>query len=98
MIKLDVMTTLKDLRGIEMKEDEKSVIVKDVITSSVLYVEKDKHLTPDEKYKLYKISRKVYDAEGEIELDDSEIATIKESVGLLYAPIIVGQVFELLGL
>lgn len=98
MIKINVTTPLSDLRGVEMKENGDSVLVRDVIVSSVLYTEKDKHVSPTEKYALYKISRKTFDAESEVEYSNEEVEIIKDSVGLLYAPLVVGQVFELLGL
>ena len=48
-----------------------------------------------DKVKKYELAKKVYEAD-EVDLNEDEIKIIKERVGELYAPIIVGQIFELL--
>lgn len=48
-----------------------------------------------EKVKKYELAKKVY-ANDEVDLDEKEIALIKERVGETFAPIIVGQIYEIL--
>ena len=48
-----------------------------------------------EKVKKYELAKKVY-ASDEVDLDEDEIKLIKDRVGETYAPIIVGQIYELL--
>jgi hypothetical protein len=48
-----------------------------------------------DKVKKYELAKKVY-ASDEVDLDEDEIKLIKDRVGENYAPIIVGQVYEIL--
>jgi len=48
-----------------------------------------------DKVKKYELAKKVYNSD-EVDLDEKEIATIKERVGETFPPIVVGQIYELL--
>jgi len=48
-----------------------------------------------DKVKKYELAKKVY-ASNEVDLDENEIKLIKERVGEVFAPIIVGQIYEIL--
>jgi len=48
-----------------------------------------------EKVKKYKLAQKIYDGD-EIDLDVDEIKLIKDRIGEVYPPVVVGQVYEIL--
>jgi len=48
-----------------------------------------------DKVKKYELAKKVFNAD-EVDLDETEIALIKDRVGETFAPIIVGQIYEIL--
>jgi len=48
-----------------------------------------------DKVKKYELAKKVY-ASDEVDLNEDEIKLIKDRVGETFAPIIVGQVYEVL--
>lgn len=88
---------LKTMDGQVMKDnvDGKAVdaTVKMAIVNAVLSpVQKESGV---EKVKKYELAKKIY-SNDEVDLDEKEIATIKDAVGENFAPIIVGQIYELL--
>ena len=95
LVKVNV--PLKTLDGQTMKDnvDGEAVdaLVKMVIVNAILSpVEKESGI---EKVKKYELAKKIY-ANDEVDLDEKEIAVIKDRVGENFAPIIVGQIYELL--
>jgi len=68
-------------------------IVRDALVNSLMAPnEKDSGAKKLEKYDL---AMRIY-KQDEVDLTAEEAATIKECVGKLFAPIIVGQIFKLL--
>ena len=49
-----------------------------------------------EKVKKYELAKRIHDTD-EVELSPEEIELIKDRVGEIYTPVVVGQVLELLG-
>ena len=96
-MKINVNQTLKTIEGVIMKDmvDGNAVdaTVKTAIVNAVLSPVKDE--SGVDKVKKYELAKKIY-ASDEVDLDEKEIALIKERVGEGFAPIIVGQIFELL--
>ena len=48
-----------------------------------------------DKVKKYELAKKIYTSD-EVDLNEDEIKTIKDAVGENFAPIVVGQIYELL--
>lgn len=48
-----------------------------------------------EKVKKYELAKKIY-TKDEVDLDETDIKVIKDAVGKQFAPIVVGQIYELL--
>jgi len=94
---VNVSQTLKTIAGETMKDvvDGKAIdaTVKMAIVNAVLSpVEKESGV---DKVKKYELAKKIY-ASDEVDLNEDEIKLIKERIGVAFAPIIVGQIFELL--
>ena len=95
---VNVNQVLKTLDGQTMKDSDGQgnavdATVKMVIVNAILSPTKDE--SGVDKVKKYELAKKIY-ASDEVDLDEKEIALIKERVGEGFAPIIVGQIFELL--
>jgi len=96
LIKVNV--PLKTLDGQVMKDADAQgnaidATLKMAIVNAILSpVQKE---TGIEKVKKYELAKKVY-ASDEVDLNEDDIKLIKERVGEAFAPIIVGQVYELL--
>ena len=95
---VNVNQVLKTLDGQTMKDNDGQgnaidATVKMAIVNAVLSpVQKESGI---DKVKKYELAKKVFNAD-EVDLDEKEIALIKDRVGETFAPVIVGQVYELL--
>lgn len=88
---------LKTLDGRVMKDDVDGkaidATVRMAIVNAVLApVQNEKGV---DKVVKYELAKKVYTSD-EVDLNEDEIKTIKDAVGENFAPIIVGQIYELL--
>ena len=94
---VNVNQVLKTMDGQVMKDnvDGNAVdaTVKMAIVNAILSPVKDE--SGVDKVKKYELAKKIY-ASDEVDLDEKEIALIKARVGEGFAPIVVGQIFELL--
>lgn len=99
-MKIDVSKELKTLDGTTMKDigtDGNAVdaTVKMALLNSILVPEKDD--TPIKKLEKGELARKIYKADGEIDLTAEEIALCKKRVGEVFPnPLVVLQVTEIL--
>lgn len=95
LVKVNV--PLKTLEGKTMKDnaDGEAVdaTVKMVIVNAVLAPAQNEKGV--DKVVKYELAKKVH-SNDEVDLDEKEIAMIKDVVGENFAPIIVGQIYELL--
>lgn len=97
-MKANVNQPLKTLDGQTMKDADSSgnvvdATVKMAIVNAVLSpVQKENGV---DKVKKYELARKIY-GNDEVDLNEGEIKLIKDRVGEVFPPIVVGQIYELL--
>jgi len=95
---VNVSQVLKTMDGQTMKDADgqgKAVdaTMKMAIVNAILSpVQKESGV---EKVKKYELAKKVFNTD-EVDLNEDEIKLIKDRVGEAFAPIIVGQIYELL--
>jgi len=105
-MKVKVNQVLKTIDGQPMKDikeeiDKDGKLVKVAIDATVKLAIVNAVLSPVDKetgvdkVKKYELAKKVFNAD-EVDLNEDEIKLIKDSVGKGFAPIIVGQIYELL--
>ena len=95
LVKVNVPLLTMDGQVMKDNVDGQAVdaTIKMVIVNAVLSpVERESGI---DKVKKYELAKKVY-ANDEVDLNEDEIKTIKDRVGETFAPIIVGQIYELL--
>lgn len=85
--------TLKELNGETIKDEKGEVKLKTFCQNAILAPEKEQNA--EEKVRAYQLAIKIQEG-GEVEVTAEEIALIKKKVGEAYAPIVVGQIFEIL--
>lgn len=89
------------LQGLDGKplagaDKDKPLTLGDVaVTALESPTEDDKAKTGEEKFKLDQLARKVYQNKS-VTLTVEEIATIKERIGKIYGPLVVGATYPLL--
>lgn len=85
-----------DLEGKEVKEGEKVLSLgKVAINALCQVVEGDQAMTGQRKFKLGELANKIV-REPDSEFEVEEVATVKERIGKLYAPLMVFQSYNLL--
>ena len=95
---IDVTGVLKQMNGSPMMDvDEKGArteaSIRQAIVNAILSpVQNEKGV---DKVVKYELAKRIFTSD-EVDLNETEIKLIKDRVGELYAPIIVGQVYELL--
>ena len=95
LVKVNV--PLKTLDGQVMKDnvggDAVDATVKTAMINAVLApVERELGV---EKVKKYELAKRIFEND-EVDLNEDDIKTIKDAVGKNFAPIVVGQIYELL--
>ena len=97
-MKINVDQTLKTLDGKTMMDADSSgnaveATVKTLLVNAVLAPTKDEKGV--DKVRKYELAKMVFKG-GEVDLTPEDVVLIKEQVGNNFAPIVVGQVFEML--
>jgi len=97
-MKINVDQTLKTLDGKTMMDADSSgnaveATVKTLLVNAVLAPTKDEKGV--DKVRKYELAKMIFKG-GEVDLTPEDVVLIKEQVGNNFAPIVVGQVFEML--
>ena len=95
---VNVNQSLKTIDGQAMKDNDGQgnaidATIKMAIVNAILSPVKNE--SGVDKVKKYELAKKIYNSD-EVDLNEDEIKLIKERVGESFAPIVVGQIFELL--
>jgi hypothetical protein len=94
-VKVKFDTTLKTLDGDPIKQDDKDFTLRQVAVNALMsFGEKEAKIGGKEKFDRYKLANKIHNgADG---VKPEEIAKIKELIGELYGPLVVGQAWMVL--
>lgn len=90
LLTLDGKVVKSDVDGKKVSATLKSICVNVLMVSNP----REKDLGGEEKLKRYELARKI-NAGGEIEVSAEDVALLKELVGYLYGPLVVGNVYSL---
>lgn len=95
---IDTNTKLVSLQGNELKDNDGTGNVIDatfklVVVNAILAPVQNESGT--DKVRKYELAKRIY-KNDEVDLDEKEIALIKERVGELFPPLVCGQIYELL--
>lgn len=95
-MKIDFNIELKDMNDKPIMEaKDKPLTLDKVCVNAILSEIPDEKTTGEQKLQRFKLAKKIYGA-GEIDIASEEIVLIKDKVGKLYLPLVVGQVFLIL--
>lgn len=95
---IDTNIKLVNMNGAVLQDNDGTgklidATVKTAIVNAILVPTKDE--TGMDKVKKYELAKKVFNSD-KVDLDEQDIAFIKEAIGKNYPPLVVGQVYELL--
>lgn len=96
-MKIDFSKKFTNFNGEVLKDaaSDKEFTLRDVCIESLLSVDKDSNIDGVEKAKRYNLALEIYQGKRE-SLEAEDIVLLKQLVGKLYTPIIVGQALPLL--
>jgi hypothetical protein len=98
-MQLDVTKAITQYDGtpmmdVDAKGEPVQATVRLILVNAVASpVEGDK---PIDKFTKDELARRIYNAEKEVELTAEDVVLIKDRVGALFAPVVVGQIWRLL--
>jgi hypothetical protein len=97
MIKIDFSVVLLDLQGKPLKRDgnESFTLSKACVEALMLSTEQDRNETGEVKLQRYMLAQQLNNAQI-VELTPEQIVFVKNYVGKLYSPAVVGPAFTLL--
>ena len=98
-MKYDLTTPLKSYDGKDIQTGETAgevATLRFVLERACINADAQKHAAPDQKYKIYKLLRRVHAADPELELSAEDLTLLKQLVGELFGVNVVGVVYDLL--
>lgn len=101
-MKVNVKQVLNDLNGNALKfgVDQTDFTLREAVVTALTTAIPNEPLSGPESFKRYRIAMAVsgdgVDGDGVIDLKSDEISLIKDLVGKLYAPLVVGRVYDAL--
>ena len=103
-MELDLNQVLKSLNGSDITsppeeggEERKPFLMRTVCINALLEPRpEDKNLTGEKKVKRYHLAMEIYKTKGKIDLSIDDIKLLKDLIGKMPSPLIVGQAFNIL--
>ena len=98
-IKLDEILKTLDGQPIEEKRGEelKSLTLKDVCVNALLTLgQVDQKMTGSDRNERFLLALKINDCKEFVDLQSQEIVFVKDAIGKIYLPLVVGRSYELL--
>jgi hypothetical protein len=95
-MKVNFKQEIKTIGGKDVVREgtNEKLTLADVAINALLSLE-DK-TSGEEKFKRYALSKKIHENTNSVDLKVEEITLIKEMIGKIYAPLIVGQTWDML--
>ena len=87
---------LKTLSGDEIKEGDAPVTLGAIAINALLAAYPSEQPTGDEKVQRWRLAQKIFAAGESLDIRSEDVVLIKRLVGIAYAPLIVGQAFDML--
>jgi hypothetical protein len=94
-MKINFDQELKGLDGEALKEGDKAFTLKRAAVEALVALAPDDRANGEEKCKRWQLAVRV-NGGGEVELSPEEAAMVKERIGRLYGPLVIGPAWQLL--
>lgn len=101
-VKINLGTVMLDvqknpLKGEKVGGVDTNLILKDVVMSSLLGMVHNEQLSGEEKYKRYKLFKRIDESESLIlDFTEEEVVKFKDLIGRFYTPLVVGRAIDAL--
>lgn len=97
-MRYDLTLAVKDLDGVQITDDKDTIgyTLRTVLVRTALFVDKAKLPSAEQKLTAYGLAKRIAQARGAIELSAEDVAFLKAQAGIMWTPLVLGQLFELL--
>ncbi len=96
-MKLDLNQEFKALNGEVIKSESGNLTLKSICSEALLNTSPEDKLSGEEKAKRYQLAHNIFTSEAEnFEITVEEVALLKNLIGNLFTPLVVGQAFKFL--
>lgn len=94
-MKIDFNVGLKNLKGEALKDTGKDLTLKDVSANALLGNYKEE-IDGNEKLKRFLLATKIYEASGEIELENDDVKLVKDMIAKGYSTVVTARAWQIL--
>ena len=101
-MKIDMTKPIKNLIGVNLENPNCKLPKKDPLTMKIVCTnslltpaQEDKNIDGNEKAKRFELAMRIY-TEDEIDLSIDELKLLKDLIGKLYTPLVVGRAYQIL--
>lgn len=101
-MKIDMTKAIKNLEGDNLNNPESKLKEKEPLMMRIVCVnslltqtQDDKNIDGNEKAKRFELAMRIY-TEKEIDLNVDELKLIKDLIGKIYPPLVVGRAYQIL--
>lgn len=78
------------------KMETRDLTIREAVVNSLLSTNQRETILGIEKARRYSLAMKVYQAKKQVELTVEDVTLIKDEIGRIYPPLVVGQAYEFL--
>jgi len=94
-MKINFNVGLKNLKGETLKDKEKDLTLKDASTNALLG-NYDEKIDGNEKLKRFLLATKIYESNGEIELENDDVKLVKDMIAKGYSTVVTARAWQIL--
>ena len=94
-MKINFNVGLKNLEGKALKDKEKVLTLKDVSTNALLGNYKEE-IDGSEKLKRFLLATKIYESNGEIELENDDVKLVTDLIAKGYSVLVTARALQIL--
>jgi hypothetical protein len=87
---------IRDLKGSPIKEDDKVVTLETIAVGALMMALPNDTTPGPEKVQRFKLAQRIDGSDTAIDVTAEEITMLKDLIGKLYTPLVVGRAYELL--
>lgn len=95
-MKYDLSQVFTDLDGTVILDKEKPFTLRAILALACINADPQKYADGDSKYRIYKLLLRIHAQASAVELSSEEVTLLKDLVGRIFAPYIVGLVYDVL--
>lgn len=94
-MKINFNVGLKNLKGETLKDKEKDLTLKDV-SATALLGNYDEKIDGGEKLKRFMLATRIYESNGEIELENDDITLVTDMIAKGYSTLVTARALQIL--